>query len=171
MVALILFFLYNNRMTQIVLPKWMDNEFFEKVLRTSERDQSIKVSNYELVPASSTIFHAKIKYSQKLKNDCEISIIIKTKEFLEVETKMYLEILPEVQKLLSLIYDKSFLNPKIIYSANKPSATILVFEDICTNGFFNSDKLGLNFELTKAAVNRLGQYHAASMVMDYNVYT
>lgn len=85
----------------------------------------------------------------------------------EVETKMYLEILPEIQKLINLSGDNSILAPRMIYSSTEP-AQILIFEDICPKGFSTCEEKGLSLELTKRAVSRLGQYHAASMVMDSN---
>lgn len=175
---------------ELISPEWMDRDFFEKVLRKSEDDQSIKVLTFKIEPASkanehfaSIIFRAKITFSQKLKNESEISIIIKTKPFLdgikkemfgddctifEIETKMYLEILPEIQKLINLSGDKSTLAPKMIYSSNEP-APILIFEDISPKGFLTVNENGLNLELAKRSVSRLGQYHAASMVIDSKV--
>lgn len=82
-----------------------------------------------------------------------------------IETKMYLEILPEIQKLINLSGDQSTLAPKMIYSSNEP-APILIFEDISPKGFSTCDETGLSLELAKISVNRLGQYHAASMVID-----
>lgn len=115
-----------------------------------------------------------------MENESEISIIIKTKPFIdgikkemfskdnvifEVETKMYLKTLPEIQKLINLSGDNSILAPKMLYSSIEP-ASILIFEDICPKGFSTCNENGLNLGLAKRSVSRLGQFHAASMVLD-----
>lgn len=169
-------------------PEWMNIEFLEKILKQSQKDDKIQVKTFQVKPAStvhqhlaSVMYRVLVTYSGKLNNNSEISLIIKSKPFLdgfkkdlfsndniifEVETKMYSEILPEMQNLINVSEDKSVLAPKMLYSESQPTP-ILVFEDISTHGF--AVAVELNDFLKKQVVSRLAQFHAASMIMHNKV--
>lgn len=120
-----------------VVPDFLDDKFFDKVIRQAEKDPNAKVSHFEISAGSkpgdnfgSAIFRAKITFTSKYaKEDKTISVIIKTKPilgpemaawteimekapFFRNEMEIYGKILPEVQSLLLSAGDKDILSPK-----------------------------------------------------------
>lgn len=120
-----------------VTPTWLDQTFFEKVIRQVEKDAKANVINFEINPAmkpgenfASAVFRASITFNSKYtKEDKTISVIIKTKPVLGPEMAAYAEILekspffanemalygrilPDIQALLLSAGDKDILSPK-----------------------------------------------------------
>lgn len=120
-----------------VIPSWLDQSFFEKVMRQVEKDANAKVVDFEIKPAmkagenfASAVFRVSITFNSKYtKVDKNISVIIKTKPVLGPEMAAYAEILekapffpnemtlygkilPDIQSLLLLAGDKDVLSPK-----------------------------------------------------------
>lgn len=168
-------------------PDWMNKEFFEMVLRSYETDSKIIVSDYKIAPAikkgdhyCSVMYRVKIDYiSDKPKN---LSIILKTEPYIEgakkdmvqqvnlfgCEIKMYSETLPEIQNLIEMTGDTRKLHPALIYHSIDP-APLIIFEDVSPEEFETCKTFGVDYELSLLAFRRLGQFHAASMVLDEQV--
>ena len=120
-----------------VIPSFMDQVFFDKVIRHAEKDPNAKVSSFEIKPASdpgqnfaSAVFRASITFKSKYtKGDKTISVIIKTKPilgpemaaysaiidqapFFQNEMALYGKVLPDIHSLLLSAGDKDILSPK-----------------------------------------------------------
>lgn len=120
-----------------VVPSFLDQQFFDKVVRHSEKDANAKVSAFDIKPASkpgenfaSALFRASITFKSKYcKEDKTISVIVKTKPvlgpemaayaatienspFFRNEMAMYGKVLPDIQALLLSAGDKERLAPK-----------------------------------------------------------
>lgn len=180
--------LYNE--DELVSPDWINTAFFEKVLRSYENDSEIVVADYKVSPASkkgdhyaSVMYRIKIDYvSPKTEKNKNISVILKTEPFVDgekkdiikkinlfdCEIKMYSETLPEMQKLISMTGDNRRMHPSLVYHSNDP-APILIFEDVSPLGYETCKDYGVDHELSELAFHRLGQIHAASMVLEENV--
>lgn len=117
-------------------PDWMNQSFFEKVIRQSEKDPKAEVLGFDISAGSkpgdnfaSSVFRASISFKSKYtKNDSKtISVIIKT-ELVETipglqdfakesplfrnEIEMYDKVLPEIQSLWLSVDDADTLCPK-----------------------------------------------------------
>lgn len=113
-------------------PEWMDNAFFEKVLKQSENDSGLTVSENKIIPGTkpgdhfaSIIFRVTVSYTSRGK-DHEVSLIIKTipeqeglkrdllkgGEIFETETTMYQTVIPEMIQLLRSVGDNTELGPR-----------------------------------------------------------
>lgn len=120
-----------------VIPSFLDQAFFDKVVRQMEKDANAKVSNFDIKPAmkpgenfASAVFRCLITFTSKFsKGDKTISVIIKTKPvlgpdmaayaeiiekspFFRNESVMYNKILPDIHALLSSVGDKDIMSPK-----------------------------------------------------------
>lgn len=114
-------------------PKWMDQSFFEKVIRQTEKDPKAQVENFNLSAGSkpgdnfsSSLFRGLITFKSKYtKNESKtLSVIIKVQmsntefDFLKDspmfrnEMEMYGKVLPEIQSLWLSACDKNILCPK-----------------------------------------------------------
>lgn len=119
------------------IPPFLDQTFFDKVIRHAEKDVNAKVTKFELSAGSkpgenfaSAIFRASITYKSKYtQGEKTMSVIIKTKPILGPEMAAYAEILekspffrnemalygkilPDIQLLLLSAGDKDILSPK-----------------------------------------------------------
>lgn len=113
-------------------PKWMDSAFFEKVLKQSENDPGLVVSESKIIPGTkpgdhfaSIIFRVTVAYTSR-GQDHEVSLIIKTipeqeglkrdllkdGEIFETETIMYQTVIPEMIQLLRSVGDNTELGPR-----------------------------------------------------------
>lgn len=120
-----------------VVPEYLNQGFFERVIRHSEKDAQAKVASFEIKPASkpgenfaSAVFRASITFTSKYtKVEKTISVIIKAKPilgpgmehyaaildkapFFQNEMALYGKILPDIQSLLLSVGDKDILSPK-----------------------------------------------------------
>lgn len=118
------------------IPTWMDQSFFEKVIRQMENDPEAEVKSFNIragtTPGenfSSSLYRGVITYSSKF-TEAEtkvISVIIKTEiietlpgltEFLKDsplfrnEIEMYDRVLPSVQELWLSVNNSETLSPK-----------------------------------------------------------
>lgn len=120
-----------------IIPDFLDEKFFDKVIRHAEKDSNAKVSEFTIDAAgkpgenfASAIFRSKITFKSKFAKDGKtISVIIKVKPILQgefaawaeiiekspffrIEMDFYGKILPEIQSLLSAAGDNDILSPK-----------------------------------------------------------
>ncbi|XP_062551178.1 uncharacterized protein LOC134216255 [Armigeres subalbatus] len=168
-------------------PQWMDDAFFEKVLKHSENDSDLSVSDSKLIPGTkpgdhfaSVIFRAKVTFNSRGEN-CEISLVIKTipaqegikKDLLKggeifgTETIMYQTVIPEMVRLLRSVGDNTEFGPRLLYSSNDPF-WVMVFEDI-TKRDYQMKYHQLNLVDAKIVYTKLARWHAASIVLSDTV--
>lgn len=161
-------------------PPWMDQDFFEKVLKHSENDSTLTVGAFKIVPGSnagdhyaSIIFRASVSYRSHGK-DLETSLIVKTvpaeeghkKELLkngtlfETETLMYNTVIPEMYRLLKIVGDDTELGPRLLYNSNDPH-WVMVFSDLSVRGYTVKPSQ-MNLEESKMLYTKLARWHAAS---------
>lgn len=126
------------------VPPFLDQSFFEKVIRHAEKDVNAQVIKFEISAGSkpgenfaSAIFRAAITFKSKYsKDEKTISVIIKTKPilgpemaayaeilekspFFRNEMAMYGKILPDIQSLLLSAGDKDILSPKWVFLSTR----------------------------------------------------
>ncbi|KAL5291261.1 hypothetical protein ACFFRR_010583 [Megaselia abdita] len=166
-------------------PEWMNKEFFEKILRETDSDDSIKVQEVQMNPGSgkgdhyaSIMFRAIINYESKNSKNQEISLIVKTMPFVdgpkkemlkgmsffETEIQMYKEVIPQFQKILKEAGDPTVLGGKCLYAASEPQE-ILIFEDLTKRNYKTVTNWGGTWEVGKKAVEKLAKWHAMSFKM------
>uniref|UniRef100_A0A182Q4D1 CHK kinase-like domain-containing protein n=1 Tax=Anopheles farauti TaxID=69004 RepID=A0A182Q4D1_9DIPT len=162
-------------------PSWMDNRFFEQVLRQSERDETLAVKEVRLLPGTkpgdhlaSVIFRALVRHD---KSPEEVSLIVKTlpteegmkKDLLkdgyvfETETMMYTVVVPAMHQLLQSVGDHTVLGARLLYHQKHP-VWVMVFEDITKQGYDMKTKQ-LDYEESKVIFAKLARWHAASMFL------
>lgn len=168
-------------------PEWMDNAFFEKVLKQSENDSGLTVSENKIIPGTkpgdhfaSIIFRVTVSYTSRGK-DHEVSLIIKTipeqeglkrdllkgGEIFETETTMYQTVIPEMIQLLRSVGDNTELGPRLLYSATVPTS-VMVFEDI-TKRNYEMKYTQLDLDEAKIVYAKLARWHATSMYLSDKV--
>uniref|UniRef100_A0A1Q3FRF5 Putative ecdysteroid kinase n=1 Tax=Culex tarsalis TaxID=7177 RepID=A0A1Q3FRF5_CULTA len=161
-------------------PAWTDQAFFEKVLKHSEKDSTITVDTFKIVPGSnagdhyaSIIFRAAVSYRSRGK-DLKTSLIVKTipaeeghkKELLkngalfETETLMYDTVLPEMYRLLKIAGDDTELGPRLLYSSSDPH-WMMVFSDLSVRGYTVKPSQ-MDLEESKMMYTKLARWHATS---------
>lgn len=166
---------------EMTAPSWMDNGFFEKVLRHSEHDQTLVVKKFRIQPGTkpgdhfaSVIFRAIVSHD---KSPEEVSLIVKTlpaedglkKDLLndgyvfETETLMYTVVVPAMHQLLQSVGDHTVLGARLLYHQKLPT-WVMVFEDITKQGFEMKTKQ-LDLEESKVVFAKLARWHAASMFL------
>jgi len=179
---------------ELVMPEWLDKEFFQRALRSFKRDASIKVKSFESFPGSkpgehfaSIMFKVTINYtSSNTQNgeDSSIKVILKTtpqeegfkKELLKdndeafiTEAKMYTTVLPEIERILRIAGDSTVFNPTLVYqNMHSEHAPVIVFEDISPDGFKTFDDGISNWEQVQLIVQKLAKFHATSMYIHEN---
>jgi hypothetical protein len=119
------------------VPDYLDEKYFDKVVRHIEKDPNAKVSTFEVSQGSapgqnfgSALYKGKITFKSKYsKDEKTISVIIKAKPIIgpelsewaemaensplfRTEMEMYGKVLPEMQSLLISAGDKDLLSPK-----------------------------------------------------------
>ncbi|XP_055854162.1 uncharacterized protein LOC129917939 [Episyrphus balteatus] len=163
-------------------PKWMDEKFFEDVLKKYEKTDNISVTEIKLSPASaqgdhyaSIMFRCAVTYDTNKSKGNTKSLIIKTmpeidgfkKDFLaeshifETEIPMYAETIPKFHAELKKIDDDTVLGLEPLYHSLEPRK-IIVFEDICPKGYEVLRNRKITMEETKAAYLKLAKWHAVS---------
>ncbi|XP_017485223.1 PREDICTED: uncharacterized protein LOC108373790 [Rhagoletis zephyria] len=167
---------------ELEAPKWLDGEFFTKVLQNSERNASkVEVKSYKISPATvkgdhyaSVMFRAAVDY-QINGVDKTKSMIIKTmpevegtkKEMLEkygifeVEIGMYTQVLPRFEKYLRAVGDDTKLMAPVLYHSLSPHK-LIVFEDLVPLGYNVLRGRFATAEEAKATYTKLAKWHAIS---------
>lgn len=120
---------------ELVPPDWLKEDFFQTVLRSYNKDETVIVKSSIITPGTkpgehfaSIMFKAKVTYDStknNLSNEI-IQLILKTipiadgvkMELLKkssafpTEMKMYCEIIPEMERLLAKIGDPTVISPR-----------------------------------------------------------
>lgn len=118
------------------IPEWMDQSFFDKVVRHMEKDPQATVEEFNVAAGStpgdnfaSSLYRGTITYKSKFTKDesKKLSLIIKAEmnaplpemesffqnsPLFRNEMEMYGKVLPEVQSLWLSVNDKDLLCPK-----------------------------------------------------------
>uniref|UniRef100_A0A182QVY8 CHK kinase-like domain-containing protein n=1 Tax=Anopheles farauti TaxID=69004 RepID=A0A182QVY8_9DIPT len=174
---------YNS--DELVAPGWLSADFFLNVMRESNNDPSIVLTDgCTLRPGTnkgdhyaSVMFRTTVSYrSKRFEGVKSINLIMKTKPETEgikmdilndnklfaIELDMYRKTLPEMARLLAAIGEE-YKYPKYIYGALEPRA-ILILEDISDQGWVMSDYIA-TLEDMKPIVKDIAMFHAASVMI------
>ncbi|XP_030555762.1 uncharacterized protein LOC115759073 [Drosophila novamexicana] len=166
-------------------PKHLDVPFFTEVLETALRTSRIQLTGIHCSMGSSTgenycsqIYRVKLNYRQQngkaSQKDEQMAVIVKSipridsVEFLEdlqvylKEKITYYELLPRLELLTQC---KRRFGPKLYQCMKQPQNT-LVFEDLGQLGYvMASRETGLDETHCRLVMERLAEFHAASMVL------
>ncbi|XP_063710076.1 uncharacterized protein LOC134838469 [Culicoides brevitarsis] len=168
-------------------PAWLNDDFFQSAVRSFKQDETITVKNLVLRPGTkpgehyaSIMFRAEVTFDSKSSKNEKIMLILKTMPIEEgakmdllkettafsTETRMYEEILPEMERILKKIGDETRIGPTLVYASNDP-APVIVLIDESPNGFQTYSK-GLDVEQIQVVVERIAKFHACSVFMNEN---
>uniref|UniRef100_A0A1L8DZE5 Putative ecdysteroid kinase n=1 Tax=Nyssomyia neivai TaxID=330878 RepID=A0A1L8DZE5_9DIPT len=169
-------------------PDFLNKEFFEKILRDSEKDEHLQITKLDILPGSnpgdhfgSVMFKAVVTYSSKENENSTKSLVVKLApveeglkmEFLQDlpifdrEIQVYTKILSEMKKIMESIEDDEELAPRLLYYSTKPQ--LLVLEDVRKFGYGMHYKF-FDFDNTVKILKKLAKFHALSYYMNDNKY-
>ncbi|XP_034114320.1 uncharacterized protein LOC117574557 [Drosophila albomicans] len=172
----------NCNSDELEAPKWLDAQFFMKILNSYLKKPELKVLDLKLSPASakgdhyaSIMFRAEIVYTTQTTEKSTVNLIIKTipeeqghkKDLLDnshvfpTEIAMYTEILPKFEKILREAGDKTTLYAPCVYHSLEPRQ-VIVFEDLVAKGYAVIRNRPATIEELKYALEKLGKWHAVS---------
>lgn len=156
---------------------WLDNAFFEKVLRLALGDKSITVEDFFIslhTDASeqyaSTIYRATLSYCIKGKVE-SLAVVIKLisskvnqladASSFENELNLYKNFISPMQELLSQAgCTNALLAPKLLYASTEPQP-VMILEDAIHN-HYELHKSAMSFENAGIVAEKLAKFHAAS---------
>ncbi|KAL2747885.1 uncharacterized protein V1477_003780 [Vespula maculifrons] len=167
-------------------PSWMNLEFVEKIMRKSKNDDSIRVLNIFIKPATakgdnytSDMYRVSVEISFKRGNQ-EVtkkkSLIIKVaptgenikRELIEKSKIFDTEILmmmDTLKKMSNLLEPAHRINARIFY-VQKEYPVFLVIEDLATLGYRMADRqAGLDLPHCLLAMRGLARFHASSVAI------
>lgn len=166
------------------VPDWLNNHFFQKIVRNSEKNSNISVSTVEFSSASkvgdnygSMTYRVRVNYSlpssSSLKNT-PTSLIVKMLPFtskqkcfssargFNAEMRMYTTFIPALEQTLRSIGDDTVFAGQLLYHSTTP-IHIMVFEDLCATNYVlptGNNKLGLAG--STLVYKKIAKWHAAS---------
>lgn len=159
---------------------WLDNAFFEKVLRQAFNDKAITVEDFFIslntdssTQYASTIFRTTVSYWIKGKVE-SIPLIVKLTSskvnqladanVFDNELNLYKYYIGPMEDLLAQAgYSNSYFAPKLLYASAEPQP-VIILEDV-THKHFELYKSSMNFEDTKVIAEKLARFHAASFCL------
>uniref|UniRef100_A0A336M177 CSON009903 protein n=1 Tax=Culicoides sonorensis TaxID=179676 RepID=A0A336M177_CULSO len=176
---------FNN--DELVPPPWMTENFFAIALGKFEHDPKLKINSIEIKPATlvgdhfaSIMFRVTAEYDipkYKKFNEKRVMIVktvpfgdgnkaemLKNSPIFKTESKMYAQVLPEMERLLHAAGDNIKLCPKLIYQSYEP-APIIILEDISVDGYEMSGK-PVDYETGLKIASTLAKFHATSMYIN-----
>ncbi|XP_055856234.1 uncharacterized protein LOC129919399 [Episyrphus balteatus] len=164
-------------------PNWLNEKFFEKILRDYLNDDKIKVVKLTVAPATvtndhygSVMFRTTLDYIDSKENNMSIPYIVKMSPEMEsvkkdilgsdsfifkTEIRMYSETIPKIEEILRKYGDDTILGPKLVYAAMEPHQ-IIVLEDLTKQGFTTLGGKTPNEEQIKRAMLKIAKWHAVS---------
>lgn len=171
-------------------PEWLNKSFFQTAVRSFKKDETIAVTNLVLRPGTkpgehyaSVMFRAEVIYDSKANNtkNNTIKLILKTMPMEEgakmellkettafkTEMRMYEEVLPQMERHLAAVGDKTVIGPTLVYKSNDP-APVVVMIDESPNGF-QTYTVALNWKEIQVVIERIAKFHACSVYMNENV--
>ncbi|EDS35002.1 conserved hypothetical protein [Culex quinquefasciatus] len=156
---------------------WLNNEFFEKVLRQVTNDKGLVVEDFFInlhanagEHYASTIYRAQVSYRSRGKVE-PIALVIKLitskvnqladDSSFENELNLYKNLLNQMQNLLKKAgVEGAQLAPKLLYASTEPQP-VIILEDV-TSKKYELHKGLMNLENSKAIATKLARFHAAS---------
>uniref|UniRef100_A0A182RVY1 CHK domain-containing protein n=1 Tax=Anopheles funestus TaxID=62324 RepID=A0A182RVY1_ANOFN len=168
--------------------KFVNSLFLTNLIQSQYGESEVKIKAYDVEPASvdindpyarSSMNRILIKYTSKENaNDAVITFVAKIQptegllveqfkkaDVFEKEILMYKSILPSMVTMISQLGSVIELAPQLIYSSETPS-DLVVLEDLTARGYsVENQTLGLSYEQSKMAVEKLAFFHAASAAM------
>jgi Ecdysteroid kinase-like family len=158
------------------VPAYFDAAFFEKVLRksTDSRDVVVRGVNLRIATApgdnyTSEIYRARIEFTMDGESR-HLSLIIKNMPNIEMldnlqvyerEVEMYCHTLPALSKLL----DNEMFNAKCWHAGTDP-CKMMILQDLKDLDYALANrKIGLDLAHSRLVLQKIGQFHAASIVL------
>ncbi|XP_046749575.1 uncharacterized protein LOC124413193 [Diprion similis] len=172
----------------MAVPKWLDSDYVETILRKAEKDDSISVSGLSIKPAiakgenyASDLYRLSVDYSRILKGRRVTeskSVITKVatdggcrdemareSRFFEIEMSMMSETLPRMQEILTSHGMSASLSAKCLH-IQEADPKHLFLEDLLVAGFRLADRRkGLDLDHCLVAMRNLANFHAASVAL------
>lgn len=165
----------------VSVPHWLDEKFFEKVLRTSQGDKNLTITDISVAPHinhgehyASSIFRVTVRFANKFQSDAQTKLFVKLilpkvnafldEDSFDTELNMYISTLADMQRILSQNGEKVEFAPRLLFSAKEP-VPLLVLEDATTHGYGLASGLP-GLEGTKFVASKLAKFHAASLYLD-----
>ncbi|KAJ6634989.1 hypothetical protein Bhyg_13571 [Pseudolycoriella hygida] len=161
------------------LPKWINEQFFVKVIRSCVSDKDVKILSFSINSASksndpfaSPIFRATVTVWSKQTPQTNFSFILKVpsaarpvKEDIsfENEISVYSSTLDEMHRLLNRAGENTQLGPRVIYYTAESNA-VIVLEDLDEKMYLVPETT-LNLDKTLATIFKLARWHATSFFM------
>uniref|UniRef100_A0A182S765 CHK domain-containing protein n=1 Tax=Anopheles maculatus TaxID=74869 RepID=A0A182S765_9DIPT len=168
--------------------KFVNSLFLTNLIQTQYGESEVKIKAYDVEPASvdindpyarSSMNRILIKYTSK-ENPTEAVITFVAKiqptegllveqfkktDVFEKEILMYKSVLPSLVTAISKLGSVIELAPQLIYSSETPS-DLVVLEDLTARGYsVENQTLGLSYEQSKMAIEKLAFFHAASAAL------
>uniref|UniRef100_A0A182KBX1 CHK domain-containing protein n=1 Tax=Anopheles christyi TaxID=43041 RepID=A0A182KBX1_9DIPT len=168
--------------------KFVNSLFLTNLIQTQYGESEVKIKAYDVEPASadindpyarSSMNRILIKYTSKENpTNAVITFVAKIKptegplveqfkqaDVFEREIHMYKSVLPSMVTMISKLGSVIELAPQLIYSSETPS-DLVVLEDLTARGYsVENQTLGLSYEQSKMAIEKLAFFHAASAMM------
>ncbi|XP_035775524.1 uncharacterized protein LOC118457786 [Anopheles albimanus] len=172
--------------TPVTPPEWMNASYFESILRKSEHDPNLTVSDVEITPIgkpgeylASQPFRVTVDYVSSVKPDTkQIKLVVKTLpekgvisegslhiQLFQTELKMYGEYLPKMKRVLDE-GERSLLLPRYLHGTEKPNR-VIVLEDLAPDGWKGHDLIE-SYEEAKPITIAIARFHAASFYLSKN---
>ncbi|KAG8362557.1 EcKinase 1 [Fopius arisanus] len=170
---------------ELVAPDWLNAEFIQRVLKNSENDDSIEITEMTTKPATnkgdnytsdmhrSTVEFTRDEGGRKVTE--KRSIIVKVAPTTEGQQKDLVEQADlfgvEIQMMTTTLHEMQVLLPetkisgKCLYTQSK-NPPLLVIEDLAPLGFRMADReAGLDLDHCILAVRGLAKFHASSIAV------
>jgi len=160
-------------------PKWLNEQFFTKVIRSCISDKDVKILNFTTKSAlksndsfASPIFRAIVTVWSKKTPQTNFYFVLKVpstarpiKEDIsfENEISIYSSTLDEMHRLLNRAGENIQLGPRVIYYTAESNA-VIVLEDLAEKRYI-VPQTSLNLEKTLATIFKLARWHATSLHM------
>ncbi|KAH8384021.1 hypothetical protein KR009_011742, partial [Drosophila setifemur] len=173
-----------NPNEHLEIPKWINSEYFEKILDKDEPDYE-KILNFKPVAAippgeNFTSIMLRIHFDLQMKDGStkHKTYIFKTmlaedrggKQIREggifdKELVMYETYLPAFEELYKSAGVELQLAPKCLHTEKRDNGIHFVFEDLGVKQFRNADRIrGLDLKHMKRSLQKLAEFHAAASV-------
>uniref|UniRef100_A0A336KL31 CSON009900 protein n=1 Tax=Culicoides sonorensis TaxID=179676 RepID=A0A336KL31_CULSO len=173
---------------ELILPEWLNKEYFENVLKSYKKCETVKIIDLITSPGTAPGEHfASIMFRVNLTYQCDVNeneeqskFILKTvpieegvkMDFLKdstafpTEMRMYGEILPKMQKLLHDVGDTTIFAPELIFQSNDP-APIIILKDMTPHGY-KTYEISVELEGVKVITEKVAKFHACSLILQEN---
>ncbi|KRG00842.1 LOW QUALITY PROTEIN: uncharacterized protein Dmoj_GI23537 [Drosophila mojavensis] len=139
-------------------PSWLDEHMFIELLQHDFKDYKA-INNFEVVPTSDegenfTCLVVRVK------------IIVELNDESQTATSYIAKLLPTTSSIRDMIASwKIFNKEKLTYNSYIPDAELIILEDLGNRSFKNVNRQkGFDMAHTKAALDKLAQFFAASAV-------